>query len=143
MNPGVIAPEVSLVQPYDGGGVPLGDPSQSVRNVTSATVAAADTELLVTDESQCARLYTLSCFLSAGVAPSAIGLFFHTSAGAAGAMTKLITVPAANYEALPSLVTMCPPGHTIQGRHFGGDAATIVVWQLVCTVAPLGTVFYV
>jgi len=140
-NPGEVSNDVSLNQPFDGGGYPLLDPTQWASVVVSATIAVDNTELLTTGPDEIIRILAISARLNAGVAPSA----FIKVGPSTGTVPCSPTIAALTAER-QALISNCPilgPSATLFGRHFGGDAATIVEWGIYMCRAPLGSVFYV
>jgi len=141
VNPTEVSDDVSLVQPYDGGGFPLYDPGQWAKEVTSATSAAATTVIFTVPATSICRILAAAAVLSAGVAPD---VHFRAVAPTASlAISASQTLPAVEQIGFSIFCPIIGPGHSISGRHFGGDAATIVIYRLYLVVVPLGTVFSV
>jgi len=134
---------VSLVQPYDGGGFPIPDPAQwTARAVNSA--AAVDTTVILTMEAtEIGRILAVSCNLNAGVAPS-VSIQILDQQGFATCISNRILIPViSERNGFQIFSPIIAPGHVLQGRHFGGDAATVVEWLAYVVRVPRGTVFYV
>lgn len=141
VNPIEVSDDVSLIQPYDGGGYPLFDPSQWSSEVVSVAGAAATTVLYTVGAESVVRLLAAAGILSAGVVGS---LHLRVEAGAISlAISPNVATPAVEQVNLPLQCPVIGPGHIISGRHFGGGAATVVTWRLYLVEAPLGTVFRV
>jgi len=132
-----------MVQPYDGGAFPLLNSAQWSTTVTSAAAAAAQTVLITVGEKELGRLLGVSAVLNAGVKPIVSVQVFDQN----GLATTISPSPLMG--ATPERVGLqifCPiiaPGHQVLGRHSGGDAATVIKWNLYMARAPLASVFYV
>lgn len=141
-NPDRVSDDVSLNQPYDGGGFPLWDEGQWASFVDSGVFSASDTNLLTVPENQICRILAVSAELRAGVAPNAY-------VKVAGASQVVISQwaspipPVVQRICIPLFTPIIGPTHTLIGSHHGGDAATVVRWAFYYVLAPLGTVFYV
>jgi len=142
VNPTSVSDDVSLVQPYDGGGYPLFNPEQWALEVTTTPAAAAATTSLFTcpDTSIC-RVLAMAAVKTAGVAPDVH--FRVETAVISLAISVSQTLPAVEQIGFAPTCPIIGPGHKITGRHFGGDGSTIVVYRLYLVVVPLGTVFTV
>jgi len=141
VNPTSVSDDVSLVQPYDGGGYPLFDPGEWAKQVTSATTAASTTALFTVPETSICRILAASAVNTAGVAPDVHFRVATATASLAISLSK--TLPAVEQEGFEITCPIVGPGHQITGRHFGGDGSTIVIYRLYLVVVPLGTVFTV
>lgn len=142
-NPGLLSDDVSLVQPYDGGGYPTFAPGQWGVKVVSVTAATGEIPLLTTASNELARLLCLSATLVAGVAAKCTAVV--DTGGPSGVIecAEEVTTPAAGQILVPLAIPIMGPSHILSGNHSGGDAATIIHWRLYFCVAPLGSVFYV
>ncbi len=141
-NPNSVSDEVSLTQPYDGSGWPLMDPSQWVNAFVSATVAAEDLVIIpAIGADEICRVLAVSARVTAGVAPSA---FVQANSGVDNApMSNTIAALTLERQSFELHCPIIGPGHLLLGRHFGGDAATIVGWNVYAVIVPLGSVFYI
>lgn len=140
VNPTRVSDDVSLTQPYDGSGWPLYDPGQWVILTQSAVGTPKTTVIETVPIDRICRLLAVAVILNAGVAPSCqlqAGVAITLSVGAP------VVVHATEMSSVPSNTPIIGPGHSIRGRHYGGDAATQVTWYLYRVLAPIGTVFYV
>jgi len=136
------APWLRQVQPYDGGGWPVEPTNQWAASFTTAAVAGADTTLLTNGANEIARLLAISFAVTAGVIPSVV---VDISDGTVAVSISAFVVAAALGATNIGILLNTPilgPGHTLRGRHFGGDAATVVNWRVYAPKAPIGTVFY-
>jgi len=130
--------DVSLTQPYDGGGWGLTDPGQFTTGVTSATSAAANTELILTAADEIFRVLAVSCILTAGVSPTvALSIRSPTAVNVGCALPVAITAGFQQPLLLLNL-SVLPPETSLRGVHSGGDAATIVDWFVYGLRLPLG-----
>jgi len=145
-NPGILSNDVALTQDYAGGGYPLIDPQNWVESITTAAVAAADTVLATTGIFEVCRVLAVSYRVSAGVRPDTlVDILTGGVAVAIGDQQDGATPPPLPTFAKVVILT-CPimgPSAVLRGRHSGGDAATVVTWEVYKVIAPLGTVFYV
>jgi len=142
-SPGLLSDEVSLIQPYDGGGFPLTPVGEQMIRVTSATIAAVQTSIVTLREDEIGRILAVSALLSAGVAPVA-RVNVNAPNGLSCAISQDLAAVGLNFNT--SMVMDSPilnPGFELLGQHTGGDAATIVIWTVILARAPIGTVFYV
>lgn len=119
----------------------------SVSNITRATGGAAATEVVEffrTSEDEIARIYAANIQLSAGVSPPNcyIQLTNQEDANNFVIISNVVTAIAESVP-LELWATMVPPNTICQGRHQGGDAATITAWSMYKILVPVGTVFYV
>lgn len=141
-NPTTLSDDVSLIQPYDGGGFPLFDPGQWAVTIDSAAVAAATTNLLTVPAGNIARLIAVSAAHVAGVAPTVFAMARVPSLNEL-AITAQVTLSNVERFNLPLQCPILIAGQQLQGRHFGGNAATVVRWVFLHVLAPLGTNFTV
>jgi len=141
-NPSVLSNDVSLVQPYDGGGIVIPDPANLVHTVDSAVGAATGTTILTTGANEIIRVYSVAVFKLAGADGTANLLTNHTgialTCGVSGRM-----VADGNWNAIGTPGVVIGPAHVLTGNFFGGDASSQVRWRLYGARVPVGTVFYV
>jgi len=137
-NPGILSDEVSLVQVYDAGGFGLQDPGEFGTQITSATIAAGNTELILTTADEIFRLIAVSALLAAGVSPT-VSLSLR-SPTAVDVGTSVPTALNANHHQalIPINCYVLPPSTSLRGVHAAGDAATIVDWRVYGIRMPLG-----
>lgn len=143
VNPVEVSDDVSLNQPYDGGGFPLWDPGQWISTVTSVAVAAGETTLLTVPDNQIARILGVSAQLSAGVAPTVHLRVISQSNARVGLSPLVLMLASARRQSIELQTPIIGPGHLLSGAHFGGDVLTKVAWAVYFVQAPIGTVFYV
>lgn len=139
-NPTAVSREVSLTQPYDGGGFPLFDPASWVISVQSVVSASVSTVIRLVPADTIMRVLAITARLDAGVAPlahaqSLIVPGFSVALGA----DVLLTNQLAN---IPCAAPIIGPGHTLRGHYHTGGAATQVTWTAYIVEVPIGTVFY-
>lgn len=142
-EPGELANDVSLVQPYDGGGFPLLDPGQWVTVVNSSAAAADTTVILNLGNLEYGRILAAGVNRTAGVLPSCSIQVFDQNGFGITVSDRILIAVNGEREGFQLFTPIIGPGHSIRGRHFGGDAATILEWIVYVVRAPLGSVFYV
>jgi len=131
--------EVSLVQPYDGGGVVIPEPSTTQLQVVSATAAAATTALFTTGRDEVARLYCVHANKQAGVDMTGILVCNNETSLIMGISPRFAI--DSNSNAIQAFATVIPPAHTVSLEYFGGDAASRATIRVMFLRAPAGTVF--
>lgn len=141
-EPNLLSNDVSLNQPYDGGGYPLPDFADMVGSVGGATAALGTVTLFTVGPNEICRILCVGIELQAGVAPlvlfNVVGPNFAVPASPS-AVSGAVGVD----EGIELFTPIIPPGHSLQGQWSGGDAATKVGFRWIKVTAPLGTVFYV
>lgn len=133
--------DVSLVQPYDGGGVPIPAREGTIFQVDSVVGTDSITNVLTTGPDQVARIYSIQGSLQAGANCTIVGILGNESGNFVGITPRFTTVDT-NKSPLEVFATVIPPNHTISGELFGGDVLTKVRWRVLALVVPSGTVFY-
>jgi len=142
VNPVEVSDDVSLVQPFDGGGYPLFDPGQWGLAVASATAASGTTTVLTVPANTICRLLAASVTLNAGVAPSTYFAVVPEGGDSIG-ISPLETGVLTTFHLSAELrCPILPPGAVLSGRWLGGDAATNLNWHILYVLAPIGSVFY-
>jgi len=142
VNPTEVSDDVSLIQPYDGGGYPLFDPGEWAKDSTSATGAAKTTALFSVPDDKIARILSASIVHTAGVAPD-VYFRVETPQFSMGISENLTALADAEDQGFQIHSPIIGPGHNLVGRHFGGDGSTVIIFRLYLCVVPIGTVFYV
>jgi len=143
-SPGQVSPEVSLVQPYDGGGYPLQWSGQMVNTFTLAAAAAGQATLLTNSNEQITRILAVGVNITAGVLPDLIVRIFEPTANVTVPISAIVTAPILNnIFALQLFSPILPQGFQLSLRWFGGDAATVVQVNTAFCRTPIGSVFYV
>jgi len=142
-EPGELASDVSLVQPYDGGGYPIQDPGQWMTKVTTAAVAVDTTVILTLGDNEIGRILGASVNRNLGVKPSCSLQIFDQNGNSLVVSDRILIAVNGEREGFQIFSPIIGPGHSIRGRHFGGDAATVLEWLVYVVRAPLGSVFYV
>lgn len=141
--PSAIASEVSLVQPYDGGGFPLWPTGQWILNETAAAASSGVVTFLTIPEDQIARILAVSVTITAGVLPSCALQIGNPSVADLNASPTIVPSILNEGFALEPFSPIIPPDHRFRVRWYGGDGLTVVnARALICRV-PLGSVFYV
>lgn len=142
VNPSEISEDVSIVQPYDGSGWPLMPEGEWGKSFVTVAIAAADTELLATNNREIARILAVSVARNAGVNPVC-----YVSVEVGGTERIALTARFTPTDGIQTPFTLVSPiigpNQVLIGHHLGGDAATVVAWRLYAVVVPIGTVFYV
>lgn len=136
-NPDSVSNDVSLVQPYDGGGYPISD-VLDMFTVNTVVAAQANTTILTLNQDQIGRILALTAVLLAGVAPT---VQFMNQGAFGSVISANMTPVVTEYTAVEFWCPILKPGHQLRGRHFGGDAATQVTYIVHVAVAPVGSVF--
>lgn len=139
-GPVEVSDDVSLNQPYDGGGYPL-FPSGQWRAEGAAAAGASRLQTLITVEAnQICRVLAVSCNLTAGVAPDCVVVV--QASGNDIVLSETAQNVGADFVGLDMHCPIVGPGHLVRGRHDNGDAATVIQWQIYYCLVPIGTVFY-
>lgn len=142
VNPTEISEDVSLIQPYDGGGYPLHPVGEYLETTTQTAGAAGNGDLITTGQFELARILCADLLITAGVIPTC---FFRIQIGTVDvAISPRVVLGALNQPNSQILQSpILPPGAALQIAWSGGDAATIVRTHVLHALVPLGTVFYV
>jgi len=141
-EPGERSDNVSLTAPYDGGAYPLANPGEWGAFVTSLVGATGDTTIITCPLTAICRVLAVSPVRVAGVQPSC-HLNFTPQSGTEIGGSDTITLVGTERQGMQIYCPILGPGHVLAGRHFGGDAATQVRWDIYFVQVPLGSVFYV
>lgn len=141
VNPSVVSDDVSLTQPYDGAGLYFTPGPQWFVQKDSAVGAATGTILFTCGDTQIARVLAISASMKIATLASCQSQIRGPTGGpvATGAS---VSVTSNEHFSIPS-IPILGPTHQLEGRAFGGGAATVIEWRVYLVVAPLGTVFYV
>jgi len=137
-NPGQLSNDVSLVQPYDGGGYPLGG-LDGIVLITSTVAAALTTTLFTNNSNTIARVLALTAQSIAGTAPVCNFRVFNPTTACVITESLLLT---ANFRSFPTTCPIIMPGHGLSGRYISGNASTQVQYTFHVCFAPVGSVFY-
>ena len=141
--PARVSEEVSLTQPYDGGGYPIWPVGQWVIEQTFTDQAAGSVVILLLPDNEICRLLAASIEIDGGVIPTARLLLGDASNRFVG-ISDEVTPSALNIQNSFDVRTpIIPPGGDFRGEWEGGDAATDVTFRAVICRCPLGSVFYV
>ncbi len=141
-GPVEVSDDVSLNQPYDGGGYPLYNADQWGLETTTTVVAAFRTTILTVPNDQIARILGVSAILATGVAPDCSVEVRPRSGITIGVSEQLQNVAGNRFHSFPLTTPILGPGQLLLGYHENGDAATSVTWGVFYVFAPIGTVFY-
>jgi len=148
-NPSRVSEDVSLVQPFDGSGWGMVMPDQIVSETPNPAAASGVLLLRTTGKRNIGRILAASVELFAGVTPGHIGISMRL-AGAMGVNDEVgIAVPLTTFggaimkNGFNITSPIIPPDFEVLGTWAGGDAATVLIFQLALVEVPLGTVFYV
>jgi len=143
--PSSVSPDVSLVQPYDGGGYPTSPIGQYIIEPTNTPAAAGNMNAVqIVGPEQICRVLSVSCRATAGVLPR-VFFFVRDSALTLSAVSisETITMPALNEtQGFRLDCPIIPPGHNLGMNWVGGDVLTALTAICLVSVAPLGSVFY-
>ena len=141
--PNQVSEEVSLTQPYDGGGFAIWPIGQWSTSVVTAAAASGFFDLFAINSERIVRILSVSVTYIAGVNPQ-VYLVIQPPSGDEVGLSELITPPAGGQPtSVPLTSPIVPPGHALRARWFGGDAATQIMFRSLRCEAPLGSVFYV
>jgi len=142
-EPSTLSNDVSIIQPYDGGGFPLFSKGEWNVNVTTAAGAAQSVTLLTVGEDNIARILAIGCGRGAGATFEARAQV-TTQAGNPIGCTNIVTIPVSGEQrGLEVYTPVLGPGHVLVGRHEQGDSLSVSDWNLYYVEVPLGAVFYV
>jgi len=143
-NPSRVSNDVSLVQPYDGGGWGMQEPdSWGIRSV-GAVAAAGAVVVITVPAGQIFRLLSLGASHVAGVQPSA---WFNVQIN--GVSFPIVDRVLMNgpgrmaYWAGMKYPPVIAERHVLNFQWTAGDAATQIDSYIIGFLAPAGTVFYV
>jgi len=144
VHPTRVSDDVSLVQPYDGGGMFLSDPSSWGTIVAGGVAAAGVVSVVTVPENQIYRILSVGAVLQAGGAPGTAwwnivlpdsGVFpITTNGGVSG------TLFASWGSSI--LLRQFIGRQILQFQWAGGDASTQIDLHVLGIFAPAGTVFY-
>jgi len=133
---------VSLVQPYDGGGMDMIDAMALVQLFTTATGATIDLDLLTVPNDEVFRLLSIGAVRIAGTTYG--GSWPEVEGSTAAGKLKVDIERAVG--ATPAAWTACPkvlaPGTTLSIHLEGGSAPSQAEVRVYGIPAPVGTVFY-
>jgi len=140
-DPTVRSDDVSLIAPYDGGGLGF---QKVVEFEQIAAGATGFVNFTLTGADEVMRLYCISTHalalggtsLVAGILIDQDGLLFSVSAG-------VIPILSGNPSMWPVHIGMIAPNMNLQISYSGGVAGTIMAAAIYGIRAPLGTVFHV
>ena len=149
-DPGSFSDDVSLVQPYDGGGHGFGDINDMcVRSPILDGITGFQVLRAVSDE-QVFRLYSVDVALLAGVANTLfrISMIDNNGTGDQCTMANELTANSAGLNPAESEMfdiktPIIPRGCIMRVEWFFGAVGTTFTIGHVGTLAPLGTVFSV
>jgi len=130
--------DVSLVQPYDGGGWGFAPPESWILVHTSAVIAGATETILTVGAEEIFRLIAASAVLEAGVAPTVVLLVQAPDAANQVGISNVITPNTAQNIAFSTLIPILGPTHRLQVNWDGGDAATQIRIRVYGCRLPLG-----
>jgi len=140
-EPGKLSDDVSLVQPYDGGGWPIDPGVNKTGELQSVVGASTQTVLFTTEQDEISRLVTVGAILDAGGVPAGLVHLDH-SGGPSVPICEHFTLDTAYYRSMPLYAAIVGPMVRVRGFVVGGDASTQVTWRWMEYRVPVGTVFY-
>ncbi len=141
-EPGLLSEDVSLIQPYDGGGWAVDSGPTKTFSAVSATVAAAYTTLFTTGPQEISRFVSFAIKSSAGVIPSC-NVVLNQPGGAHVAISEVLTPITAEHTSIRLFTKVVGPDVEVRVSHWGGDAATVIAINFMEYRVPIGVVFYV
>ncbi len=141
--PSVVAEEVSLVQPYDGGGFAIWPVGQWILEETQAAAAAGNASVLLNTNEEFTRILALAVHISAGVLAEVFWAIQGPTATNVVMTERRTLAVVGQAEAFTQTTPILPPGHDLRIAWNTGDAATVVVARAIICTVPIGSVFYV
>ncbi len=145
-DPALVSDDVSLVQPYDGGGYGFADPSTFCTRTAIPTAGATGGEIIITTgPDEIFRLMGADVAQIAGARPAAhIIVIDKGGSGESVAITQDFgTPPIGRIDAFPRFIGLTVgPSCVLNGQWTGGDVLTQITFGVYGFRAPLGTVFY-
>lgn len=142
-NPNVLSSDVSLVQPYDGGGYAV---EHTMWYHTASSVAGISATTNIgppIPANSIGRILACGILRTVTNNPSIANLLVLPPGGAEVAISRSHNAVTGNVSGLDGICPIVGPGYQIRGYHGGGSASTEVDWRILLCVVPLGTVFYV
>ena len=140
-NPSELSQDVSLVQPYDGGGYPLHPVGEYLITATQSAAASGTETILTCSRDQIARILAVDVLFT--VANAATVRFQIDIAGVALSVSVQSLLATVNQPESRELTTpILPPGGSLQVAWFGGNVTTVIRTHVLFARVPLGTVFY-
>lgn len=130
--------DVSLIQPYDGGG--WGMINSEAYITQAANVAGASGTLTIKDiaPENIFRFLSAAVILTAGVAPSVVLEIFTIDGSRSQSISSLVTPNGARWTTFDLIPPIIGPNHRIRAPWAGGDAATVITVSLFGPEIPLG-----
>ena len=144
-DPSVVSDDVSLIQPYDGGGYALGSEIPWHRFLISGPGPAAGVgNIFFVPEGELFRFLAADITLVGGVAGSAAIAVGQVSPATPGE-TKVTDqiIPVGDARSMTVKTPIVAPLSNITVQWTNGDAATSYLVRIYGISVPLGTVFYV
>lgn len=142
-NPDQISGDVSLIQPYDGGGFALWDPGQWIVTQTGAAGASGTVTLVDLPVGEIMRILALEVLITAGAVARCRAAFVAPSGGEVTVSPDFTTPGTGLRFNIPIGSPICPPDHNFTAAWSGGDGATVPVFSAIICRVPIGSVFYV
>ncbi len=142
-DPGVRSDDVSLVQPYDGGGIGFQEPTTLIKEFEIPVGIAESIDCLVNGEDVVARIYAMGVLQVSGTDAT---VFMTVISGAGVAIGVAVRDLAVAATTLLPFVTISDfkilgPSCTLRANTRSGGADSLFRVQIYAAVAPLGTVF--
>ena len=145
-SPSSFSNDVSLTQPYDGGGIPLANVDGMLDQRDSAVGVTWQDSLFSSGPGEIIRVYAVSALVIASTSPDA-NLFVYNPVTLKRSIVGSTIVGLSTTMGEPFNLAGGPllmaPGLELRGEYKGGGAATQVRFYWYIARAPLGTVFYV
>lgn len=144
-NPATRSDDVSLVQPYDGGGWPLAGRDSSAWAVTFTTnvgVTGVNTDFTLL-KNEIMRILAIGIVTASGaIANSQV----RVQIAGVGTVISISDDKKSHLTEEQPLVPIAPlvgPESRLIFRHYAGSAATSIKFNLLVVRVPIGTVFYI
>jgi len=144
-DPGSVSDDVSLVQPYDGGGIGIPNPdSMSINFVTTPGAAGSQVVIPQLPDDEYVRIIVAGFALLVGGVP--LMNLLATSQGGAGPTIAYSREMQGNgigrTDVFLDVPPILPPGHGLLFNWAAGTGTTSVNIMFLFIRVPVGTVFY-
>lgn len=136
----MVSADVSLTQPYDGGGWGIEAPTAWGTLADSAAGVAKTTELLTAGDMEGIRIFACSAIQQAGGGSPVAHAEIEIPGGTAsiGVSDQLTVIGTAPLQVPNFRVIVLGPTHVLNGVHLAGDASCVIRWRLYFYRFPLG-----
>jgi len=135
---------VSLVQPYDGGGIGFQNQATFAVRYTIPIGVSNAIDMITNDENTIARVYAIDVVQVAGADANVFVRVTSIGAGSVYVGYQIITSATTHPRPFPvvSDFRILGPGQILAAETLGGGADSHFTVGVYAAIAPLGTVFY-